>query len=366
MYLLRIWTIAIILIGLMGCSSVTSNSESSSSNNSTNESEWLLPEDEVINGGVAKDGIPSIDDPKFKPTSEIDYVQDDRLIVGVRIGNTIKGYPHQVLDAHEIVNDQIGDQPFCLTYCPLTGSGIAWDRTIDGEAVEFGVSGLLFRNNLIPYDRKTDTYYSQMLIKGVKGERSGERLETFQVVETTWSTWKKMFPDAKVLTTDTGFGNRGYQGYVYGEDYLKEDSPPLFPINIDEKTLAGRGYKERIYGIIGYNNDITYTQNFGIDSFGTGVNLKQTSVVDTDYIIVGSTSLNFAAAFEDELSDGTKLNFQPVQDALPVILTDNEGNKWDVFGYAVEGPREGERLTPATAYTSYWFAWGELFLWGKF
>jgi len=81
---------------------------------------------------------------------------------------------------------------------------------------------------------------------------------------------------------------------------------------------------------------------------------------------VGSASLNFAVAFESEPSDGTDLNFQPVQEELPVILTDNEGNRWDVIGYAVDGPRQGDLLTPAKAYTSYWFAWGEFFLWGHF
>lgn len=366
MYFIRMLSITLILSGFLGCSSVTSNSESPSSDDPADQSEWLLPDDEVINGGVSKDGIPSVDEPKFKPTSEIDYVQDERLIVGVRIGNTIKGYPHQVLDFHEIINDQIGNQPVCVTYCPLTGSGIAWDRTINGEAVEFGVSGLLFRNNLIPYDRKTDTYYSQMLMQGVRGDRAGTKLETFQVIETTWSTWKQMFPNAQVLSRDTGFGNLGYQGYLYGEDYLDEDSPPLFPISAEEKALGGRGYKERVFGIIDSDEGILDTQNFVIDDFGNGVNLKQTSTRHADYIVVGSASLNFAVAFERELSDGSEPNFQPVQNSLPVILTDDDGNQWDVFGYAVEGPRKGERLTPAVAFTSYWFAWGEFFLWGRF
>ncbi|MDZ7659007.1 DUF3179 domain-containing (seleno)protein [Fodinibius sp.] len=208
--------------------------------------------------------------------------------------------------------------------------------------------------------------YSQMLMKGVKGTRSGENLETFQVFETSWSTWKKMFPNAKVLSTDTGFGNSRYQGYVYGEDYLNENSPPLFPINVDEKALGGRGYKERVFGIIDSNRDnsILDTQNFVIDNFGSGINLTKTSTRNTDYIVVGSTSLNFVVAFKSELSDGTELNFQPVQGALPIILTDNEGNRWDVFGYAVDGPRQGDRLTPATAYHKLLVCLGRIFSMG--
>lgn len=358
----RVISIATILTGLLSCTSVTSNS-GSSSNDPNESSGWLIPEDEVVNGGVSQDGIPSIDDPTFKPTTEIEYVNDERLIIGVRIGDTIKGYPHQVLDHHEIVNGEIENQPISLTYCPLTGTGIAWDRTIDGEAVEFGVSGLLFRNNLIPYDRKTSTYYSQMKTQGVKGAKAGKKLETFQVIETTWATWKKMFPNASVLSPNTGSGNRGYQGYLYGEDYLDEDSPPLFPINVNEKVLKGRGYKERIYGIIDESTNRGVV-DIVIDQFGGGVNLQGISTPGNDYIVVGSTDHNFAAAFEQQLQDGTRPNFQAVQNSLPIVLKDDQGNQWDVFGFAVSGPRQGERLISAKAYTGYWFAWGEFFFWG--
>mgnify|MGYP002761081836 CR=1 FL=1 len=128
------------------CSGVTSNS-GNENDNSSNDSDWLIPNEQVINGGMLQDGIPSIDNPKFKPTSEIEYVNDERLITGVRHGDIIKGYPHQVMDHHEITNDTIGELPVCFTYCPLTGTGIAFEQLIDNEPVDFGVSGLLFQKN---------------------------------------------------------------------------------------------------------------------------------------------------------------------------------------------------------------------------
>lgn len=354
---------AILLSGLFllftACSEVTSTS---GNDNSSNDSDWLIPNEQVINGGVPKDGIPSIDAPKFKPTNEIEYVNDERLITGVRHGDIIKGYPHQVMDHHEIANDQFGDLPVCFTYCPLTGTGIAFERLIDGEPVEFGVSGLLFRNNLIPYDRKTGTNYSQMQMRGVQGPRKGERFETLPVFQTKWSTWKKLFPEAQVLTTETGY-NRDYSIFLYGEDYLEEDTPPLFPLTVDDKIIDT--YKKREYIVIEKNTgiDIAATKIYTIEDFGSGISLERGEIGDTEYVVAGSSDLDFAIGFERELNDGTTLNFEPVQDELPVIMKDQEGNRWDILGRAVDGPRQGEQLTHTLSYYGYEFAFGEFFKW---
>ena len=86
-----------------------------------------------------------------------------------------------------------------ITYCPLTGTGIGWNRVISGNTTTFGVSGLLFNTNLIPYDRSTDSNWSQMKLECVNGQLLGETIPTFHVVETTWKTWKTMYPNTMVV-----------------------------------------------------------------------------------------------------------------------------------------------------------------------
>ena len=41
-----------------------------------------------------------------------------------------------------------------------------------------------------------------------------------------------------------------------------------------------------------------------------------------------------------------------------MILTDNEGNTWDVFGEALEGTRATQRLELVNSHVAFWFAWG--------
>ena len=118
---------------------------------------WLIPVNEVFGGGPGKDGIPAISNPKFKPDSTITFLSDDDLVIGVKFEGQLRTYAHLILDWHEIVNDNLGQRYFALTYCPLTGSAIAWDRNLGGEVTTFGVSGLLYNTNLIPYDRATDS-----------------------------------------------------------------------------------------------------------------------------------------------------------------------------------------------------------------
>ncbi|MEM6806653.1 MAG: DUF3179 domain-containing (seleno)protein, partial [Bacteroidota bacterium] len=129
--------------------------------------DWLVPQDEVFDGGPGKDGIPSIDEPRFIDADAANFISENDLVVGYADGNEAKAYPHVILDWHEIVNDETNNFPHAIVYCPLTGSATGWERTIDGKKTTFGVSGLLYNTNIIPYDRETDSNWSQMSLKCV-------------------------------------------------------------------------------------------------------------------------------------------------------------------------------------------------------
>lgn len=347
------------LLIFAGCDDNGIFSSDSSDGDRISDGDWLIPSDEIMDGGPGKDGIPSIDDPNYRAAREIDYVDDKRLILGVKMGDDIRAYPHQVMDQHEIVNDQIGGHHICITHCPLTGTGIVWDAELDGSATEFGVSGLLFRNNLIAYDRETDSYWPQMQLRSARGQHQGRDIKTVQVVETTWETWKSLYPNSQVLTTDTGF-SRDYSGFAYGQSYLTNDNRILFPITNQDDRLPN---KQRVHGIIADRpaDDETPVKVYVIEEFSEDIELIADRVGQQDYVIAGSSDYNFVSAFKATLDDGSEPEFEAVSNELPIIMVDNEGNSWDLFGYAVDGPRQGERLTPATSYTGYFFAWADFF-----
>ena len=166
---------------------------------------WLIPTGEVFETGVVKDEIPALILPIMITVREAIYLDNQHLVIGVKIGEATRAYPHLILDWHEIINDGIGDDLFSITYCPLTGSGSAWNRVIDGVETTFGVSGLVYNSNLMPYDRRTDSYWSQMKNLAVNGPLAGMAIETYPIVETTWETWQEMYPETRVVSTHFAF-----------------------------------------------------------------------------------------------------------------------------------------------------------------
>jgi len=312
---------------------------------------WLVPEDEVVDGGPGKDGIPAIDEPAFESASTISSVGADDLVIVLRDAGTIKVYPHDIMDWHEIVNDGVSADPFSMSYCPLTGSAVAWKGDPNQPRRSFGVSGLLYNSNLILYDRKTDSYWSQMLQKSIRGPRAGEKPERIQVIEMPFRTSQEMYPTAHVMTRNTGW-ERSYGIYPYGRYRTNENL--LFPVSPEDNRLHA---KTRVIGIYSDTGSKVYqVQEFGATTLAINDQFDNQSIV-----VVGNSTLNFAAIFSRELADGTILAFSPIQDDLPNIMSDGEGNVWDVFGSAVSGPRAGENLLITQSFTAYWFAWAAFF-----
>jgi hypothetical protein len=307
--------------------------------------DWTIPVNEVYDGGPGKDGIPAISEPKFISVEEVDFLREEDLVLGFRDGDEVRAYPHAILNWHEIVNDQVGDAYLSVTYCPLTGTGIGWDRVIEGEITTFGVSGLLYNTNLIPYDRLTDSYWSQVLGESVHGELVGNTIEMHQLIEVSWKTWKEMYPDSKVMSTETGY-QRSYTVYPYGA-YLLRDDMLLFPVANSDDRLPN---KQRVHGVVISGSVRVYP----FSMFGESVIARQETYRGKEIVVAGSEKDNFIVSYFTDPGDGTVLHFKGVQDKYPVVMTDQECNLWDVFGRAVEGPRAGTQLEPTMGFMGYW------------
>lgn len=316
--------------------------------------EWTVSILEVYDGGPGLDGIPALENPAMTDVEEATYLFDDDLVIGYVHGNEARAYPHRILDWHEIVNDQIGSFAFAITYCPLTGSGMGWNRTVNGWTTTFGVSGLLFKSNLIPYDRQTGSNWSQIFMDCLQGERQGVEADYFPVVETRWGTWKDMYPGTKVLSKETGH-DRNYAIYPYG-DYRTNHDYLISPVQPDDTRLPR---KERVHGLILNNQAKVYPLSlFG----GNGPRLIDDEFLDQQVIVAGSRDQDFMVSFSRQMPDGTILKFSPSSGTDPaIIMQDQEGNEWNILGTAIAGPRQGQQLPVLKSFTGYWFSFAAFF-----
>lgn len=166
----------------------------------------LIGLEDIQSGGPPRDGIPALDHPASTSATHADQILKPKdIVLGVEFGGTAKAYPVRILNWHEVVNDDVGEQPVLISWCPLCGSGVVYDPRVDGQRHSFGVSGRLYKRNLLLYDHETDSLWSQLAGKAVTGPLAGTSLRLLPVTETTWSRWKGEHPATLVLSFQTGF-----------------------------------------------------------------------------------------------------------------------------------------------------------------
>lgn len=225
----------------------------------------------ILSGGPGKDGIPSIDNPKFWNVEEASsFLEDDDVVLGLFYEAETRAYPLRILNWHEIVNDWVNGKPVLITYCPLCYTGIAFKREINGVPAEFGVSGKLYNNNLLMYNRPNDkireeSLWSQQLGEAVTGSLTGTKLEQIVADTVRWDNWRTKHPDTKVLSNDTGTF-RNYDVNPYG-DYEFDNGQIIFPTTSSDNRLPA---KAKIYGVEIDGKFKAYPQ----DKLGKGTNIE--------------------------------------------------------------------------------------------
>jgi hypothetical protein len=313
----------------------------------------------VFDGGPGRDGIPSLVNPPLIPIDDhfaayLDFYvgfEEPRgsppaRVVSLLVDGQAVAIPHNVLWWHEIVNVDLGGRRLAVSYCPLTGSAMVFDATEVG-ASRFGVSGLLYRNNLVMFDAESGTLWPQMCRAGSRGAKAGVDLSTVPAAEMHWDAWKVLHPDGRVVSWESGW-DRDYSVYPYG-DY--EDSERLlFPMldGIDGRLPV----KERVLGIPFRDGGVAFPFT-ALAAQGERAVVTD-AVFGTAYVVLWDGAGGAAVAFEPR--SGTGGATLAVVDGT--FVDAESGSTWTVEGVAVAGPRAGERLVQVSeAFVAFWFAW---------
>ncbi|MCH7763563.1 MAG: DUF3179 domain-containing protein [Candidatus Marinimicrobia bacterium] len=326
----------ITFIFLSGCTAI-----SQSNNHSFMGLDWSINTRFVLNGCPGKDCIPSLEHPN-RSTVEGDYLaflDDNELVVGVRNGNDWTAYPHSVLDWHEIVNEN----GYAISYCPLTGSALHIETTR-----EFGVSGLLYNSNLIMYDRETDSRWPQMHLASAAGELKGTAIKLQPLLETTWKNWRKLFPETKVINSQTGY-SRNYDFYPYGRyrtcnstfcrDYI------FFPIAYTDNRLKA---KDRVLALIGKDGS---AKAFRISQFNKPI-IIQGLLDGEQFNAVISGEDNLAIAFSTDKN--LYIETWDIENGDITLTSRSTGQSYDILGNPKDGA--GDKLTAGNGFIAYWFS----------
>jgi hypothetical protein len=329
----------------------------------TDTTKRVIDIEELIPGCPERDCIPPIDDPVFASIAEADGWLDARAPVAVVVeGEEARAYPLQILARHEIVNDEVGGRALAVTYCPLWNTAVLFDRVVDGEVVDFGVSGFLRHRNLVMWDRSSESLWLQATGEGLVGEGAGDVLTILPVPVMSWTDFKALAPAGAVLSRETGatfdYDLQAYAGYDPEPGFWARLTSggadgPLRPMDrVVAMGVEGAGVAVpfralREARVIRTEVDATEVVVFWAE--GTATVLDQATVAD-------SRDVGAAGAFFAEV-EGRRLRFSPEENGR--FRDDITGSTWSVTGVAIDGPMAGARLEPVTYTNAFWFGWRE-------
>ena len=305
-----------------------------------NRPKALIRLDEIRWGGVWRDGIPPLKNPKMIRARAASYLGADDIVFGVAIEGDVRAYPRRILAWHEMVKDTIAGRPLNGVYCTLCGAMILYDVTVGGVHHELGTSGFLYRSNKLMYDHATKSLWSTLTGSPVVGPLAGKGIElkTLYVVTTTWSEWKKRHPETLVLSLDTGHQRDYSEGAAYREYFATDRlmfGVPKLDTRLSNKAevLALRSGGEQLAVSVSFlNENRVYHDHIGGRRF----------VVLTD--AGGANRVYESEGFSFAGWDGA------------ATVRERSGRAWTLTEERITDSR-GKSLQRLPAHRAFWFGW---------
>lgn len=320
-----------------------------------------IEKSEIRGGGPPKDGIPSIDNPKFDSVSKaLEWLDLQQPVIAVEIQGEARAYPLQILIYHEIVNDEIANKSIAVTFCPLCNASIVFDRRVAGQVLDFGTTGLLRKSDLVMYDRQTESWWQQFSGKSIVGEFVNTKLKRLPSSIVSFASFSSAYPNGLVLNRETNinrpYGRNPYAGY---DDI--DQSPFLFDGKVDERLPAmervitiTEGESNKIYPFSVLNdkkliNDVFESVPLVVFAHGQLLSVLDEADISEARSIVEATAWDRRVDGADE-----PLEFM-FKDGH--IRDQQTNSSWNVLGQSTQGYFKGTQLLPLDSGVHFAFAW---------
>jgi len=293
------------------------------------------------------DAIPPLDIPKYGDAVSGDWLETDDLVIGYEGANRgAWAYPVKILNFHEIVNDDLDGVPVLISYCPLCRSAVVYDRRLDGRELTFGNSSALYENDLVMFDRETNSYWWQVAGRAIVGTLTGEQLDVLPSITTTWGAWREEHPDTLVLSRETGFV-RSYAADPFGS-YRFAVNDEQFPFPVSPEALDGRlAAGDEVLGVIVDGESRAYSLR------ALGDAAVNDDLGGQPIVVLSSDDGPSGGAYR-AVVDGNALTFS-FEDGLYVDA--ETGTRWNLSGEAVGGELGGRTLERLPSRYTFWFAY---------
>lgn len=218
-------------------------------------------------------------------------------------------------------------------------------RTIGDRTLTFGVSGMLWRDNLVMYDRQTESWWAQATGQAINGPLKSGVLTTVSSEMMTWKQWRELHPATRVLV-GTGRASRDQYGSYHTSDRIGVTGRTRFSGVLDPKAR-----------VLGFRTEAWAAAVF-LDA------LKKTPVRDIEvgpdrFVVVALPDRSTGKVF---MAGAHEFSVSREEGGRVWLKDAKTSSEWDGYsGRATSGPLVGQSLTEVPAYLAYWFSWRSFF-----
>ena len=301
--------------------------------------------DEIRWGGVLRDGIPPLKDPKVLRASQAGFMSDKDVVFGVSFNGTARAYPKRILAWHEMVKDKVGGKSINGVYCTLCGSMIVYDTEFKGKHYELGTSGFLYRSNKLMYDHRTKSMWSTIEGKPVLGPlvNKGIQLKPLTVVTTTWGEWKKRHPQTTVLSLQTGHHRDYGEGVAYKKYFATDRLMFEIPKKYKDTRLKNKTSILALRLGSGAKDKVAFSPKFLKKNPVYNYTHKDTSIV----ILTDKSGASRVYETNGHAFKNWDQNF---------TIQDNDGAKWTLTEQKLTNS-SGKSFPRYASHSAFWFGW---------
>lgn len=292
--------------------------------------------------GVQPNGRPPLDAPGVVHRQAASYLGAGDVVYGLVVEGEARAYPRRIVAWHGAVNDVIGETPVLLSHCLPCGGAVAFDRTVEGDALTFGNAGLALLGRTLLFEEGSLALWDAFAGAPLgTGERA--HLEALPLVTTTWGAWSAAHPETGVLSIDTGHD----RDYTAGAAVALEAAltTPLYPA---PPAGTSRDAKEPVLGIEVGGTRRAYPVA-DIEARGVVHDL----VAGRALVLLSEGPGQGVRVY----ASGDALFDRVVSEDGVLVAVDTTGERWFVQERALVSTLDGRERPRVVARQGYWFVW---------
>lgn len=298
-----------------------------------------------------------LNNPPFVPPAKAEFMRADDAVLGVILGGEARAYPWSLMANFHAVNDYLNGEPIIVNVCEACNGGAAFHATVVDTVLDIRPRGLK-NGTWYGEDFQTGSYWYPFIGEAFEGPLKGTKLTRIRVYFSSWKEWVQEHPNTTVVVvTDEirarphGRASKMADQCLFNPKYMGKITDPKPNPNRD--LLPGYTL---VFGLIPKLGE--KPKAITIESLGGKTALVQTNLNNTPVLLMLQHQYQVGAY--KRVLNGTALDMKIITES-PLLMTDQHGNKWNMWGRTTEGINHPSELELVDGYMAKWYEWVENF-----